>query len=285
VFDTQIAWGLSSPEPATSFAYLNYKLLGLRSSKQHQSDDWLRRPLTHSQIAYAAHDVEPLPQLHAKLRQRAADLGREPLLTEACREILCAPEENWEPLALESFRNAWQLEPAGQHALSELIHWYNSMSPDERNQAPESKILWSLANRLPQSIEALRQVRGLPRNLTPNQQQRILSIIRAAERADNSHLPLLEPPPYATFERLQLDAWLEYVRSAACAKAQVSKELVLGGHRLRRLRETVAKLGLGAFEPPVLLDLIGQWQFKILGQALLWAAARIEFPAALNAGV
>ena len=46
LFDTQIAWALSSPEPATSFAYLNFKLLGLRSSKQHQADDWLRRPLT-----------------------------------------------------------------------------------------------------------------------------------------------------------------------------------------------------------------------------------------------
>jgi len=283
LFDTQIAWGLSSPEPATSFAYLNYKLLGLRSSKQHQSDDWMRRPLTHSQLAYAAHDVEPLPQLHALLRQRVADLGREPLVAKACKEILCAAEETWEPLALESFRNAWQLEPAGQHALSDLIEWYNSMSPGERYQAPESKILWSLANRLPQSVEALRQVRGLPRNLTPNHQQRILSIIRAAERADNQHLPLLVPPPYATFERLQLDAWLEYVRSAACAKAQVSKELVLGGHRLRRLREAVAQSGLDSFEPAALLDILGRWQFEIVGEALVWAAARIVFPTALAA--
>ena len=155
------------------------------------------------------------------------------------------------------------------------------MSPGERYQAPESKILWSLANRLPQSVEALRQVRGLPRNLTPNHQQRILSIIRGAERADNRHLPLLVPPPYATFERLQLDAWLEYVRSAACAKAQVSKELVIGGHRLRRLREAVAQSGLDAFEPAALLDLLGHWQFEIVGEALAWAAARNEFPSAL----
>lgn len=282
LFDTQIAWGLASPEPAASFSYLNFKLLGLRSSKQHQGDDWLRRPLTHSQIAYAAHDVETLPSLHSRLRERLVELGRESLATVACRDILCAPEDSWEPLSIESFRNAWQLEAAGQRALHDLIEWYNSMGPEERRHAPEPKLLWSLANRLPKSLETLRQVRGLPRNLASSYQQRILSIMRSTERAASHEAPLLLPPPYATFERLQLDAWLEYVRCVACAKAQVAKELVLGGQRLRKLRDVVSKNGLEAFGPAVLAEIMGQWRAELLGDALRWAATRIEPPSSLQ---
>jgi len=281
VFDTQIAWALSSPEPAASLSYLSFKLLGVRSSKHHQSDDWSRRPLTHSQLAYAAHDVEALPQLHAILSQRLADLGRERIARVACQEFLCEAVADWEPLALESFRTAWQLEPVGQRALSELIEWYNSMSTAERVRAPDAKLLWPLANRLPKSVDTLRQVRGLPRNLSPDHQQRILSIMRNAARADNSSMPVLLPPPYATFERLQLDAWLEYVRCVACAKVQVAKELAVGGPRLRRLRETVAKAGLAAFNSEELLESIGEWRFELLGEALRWATTRVTFPTLL----
>jgi ribonuclease D len=282
LFDTQIVWGLSSPEPATSFAYLNYRLLGIRGSKQHQTDDWMRRPLTHSQIDYAAHDVETLPRLYQLLSQRVTDLGRHRQATDACQEILGGAQACWEPLTLESYRNAWQLQPAGQRALSDLIDWYNALTPHDRDSAPESKLLWSMANRLPKSVEALHQVRGLPRTLTPAHQQRILSIMREAERSGSRQPALLEPPPYATYERLQLDAWLEYVRCAACAKAQVSKELVLGGHRLRRLKDSVAKLGLDAFQPETLAEILGNWQFELLGDALVWASKRIEPPTALT---
>lgn len=84
LFDTQIAWGLVSPEPATSFAYLTYKLLGCRNSKYHQTDDWTRRPLSESQIAYAAHDVDSLPRMYDILLTRVTELGRKPAVFEAC---------------------------------------------------------------------------------------------------------------------------------------------------------------------------------------------------------
>lgn len=282
LFDTQIAWGLASPESATSFTYLTYKLLGSRNSKQHQTDDWTRRPLSNSQLAYAAHDVDCLPQLYEILIQRAAELGRHEQVLAACYEHLCGTPESPEPISLESYRNAWQLEPTGQFVLRELIAWYNDLSPGEREKTLEAKLLWSLANRLPTSVEALRQVRGMPRRLDSLHQDRIISIVKTANQAVHSSVNLLEPLPYATYERLQLDAWLEYVRATACAKAQVSKELVLAGRRLRQLKEAVAKDGLGAFESGVLKSILGTWQHALIGEALIWAAGKIESPAALE---
>ena len=280
LFDTQIAWGLLGPEPATSFAYLTYKLLGTRTSKQHQTDDWTRRPLSKSQLEYAAHDVSDLPSMYTILSGRMAELGREPAILEACRELLCEPPESSDPVSIESFRNAWQLQPQGQAALADLINWYNALSANERDRTLEAKLLWSLANRLPQSQEALRQVRGMPR-LPAHHQERLLSIIRESVQNRSASMNLLEPPPYATFERLQLDAWLEYVRTVACAKASVSKELVLAGRRLRQLRELVVKDGLAALNAQSLPSIIGTWQYSLIGEVIIWAARQIGMPDSL----
>jgi len=280
LFDTQIAWGLISPEPATSFAYLTYKLLGQRSSKFHQTDDWTRRPLSESQIAYAAHDVDSLPRMYEMLVSRITELGRNQAVLDACHEHLCGLPEASEPISLESYRNAWQLEPAGQIVLRDLIDWYNGLSQSERNKTIEAKLLWSLANRLPQTPEALRQVRGMPR-LHAAQQERILSLVRGSLQNRAAANNLLEPPPYATFERLQLDAWLEYVRTMACSKAQVSKELVLGGRRLRQLREVVLVEGIDAFNVQSLIKILGTWQYSLIGETLAWAAQTIGAPNSL----
>lgn len=282
LFDTQIARGLCSAEAATSFAYLNYVLLGVRGSKQHQTDDWLKRPLTHSQLEYAAHDVETLPLLCERLTEQLSQLGRNSIVHEACREMLIGTADDPEPLSLESFRNAWQLDPPGQAALVSLIEWYNAFSPRERHQAPEPKLFWSIANRLPRSIETLHQVRGLPRSLTASHQQAILAMTRAAAQGNSKDKGNLEPPPYQTFARLQLDAWLEYVRCTACARARVAREVVLAGSRYRRLRDQVEKLSLAAFDIERLAPVIGGWQCELVGESLRAAAHEIPPPSSLT---
>ena len=281
LFDTQIAWGMVGPEPATSFAYLTYRLLGSRNSKHHQADDWTRRPLSNSQLSYAAHDVNSLPPMHSKLLERVSALRREDAVHEACHDLLCGIGDAPESLSVESFRNAWQLEPAGQLALSELVAWFNTLSAEERERTLESKLLWSLANRMPNTVEALRQVRGMPR-LPHSHLERILQIVNRALESQSTPSQLLEPPPYATFERLQVDAWVEYVRAVACTRAEVSRELVLAGRRLRQLKELVLKDGTDAITAQSLERILGPWQFSLIGDAVLWAASHVAAPLTLT---
>ena len=92
LFDTQIAWALLGPEHQVSLAYLLFRVLGLRSSKEHQVDDFTRRPLQPSMLNYAAEDVLHLPDLVdallMRLRESAkadADRQREVTLAEAYR--------------------------------------------------------------------------------------------------------------------------------------------------------------------------------------------------------
>ncbi|HEX2872495.1 MAG TPA: hypothetical protein VHP33_14600, partial [Polyangiaceae bacterium] len=44
LFDTQVAYALVTAESNVALAYLRYQLLGTRSGKAHQADDWLARP-------------------------------------------------------------------------------------------------------------------------------------------------------------------------------------------------------------------------------------------------
>src|SRR5207253_1865023 len=88
LFDTQVVWSLLGPEASVSLAFLQFRVLGVRSSKGYQADDWLRRPLPKAQIEYAASDIIHLPALEQDLRRRARDLGREHVIADACRELL-----------------------------------------------------------------------------------------------------------------------------------------------------------------------------------------------------
>ncbi|HEY0468583.1 MAG TPA: ribonuclease D, partial [Polyangiaceae bacterium] len=127
VFDTQIAWSLSTVEHSVSLAYAQFRALGLRGSKAHQADDWVRRPLPASQLAYAAADVEHLPELYRFLTERLTALGRVDLVPVASAESVWTEAALPTVLALESFRNAWQLDHRGQAALRYLIQWFNEL--------------------------------------------------------------------------------------------------------------------------------------------------------------
>ena len=75
LFDTQLAAGfigLSSP----SLASLHERELGLQLPKGDRLTDWLARPLTDSQLNYAASDVAYLLEIHDRLVRRLTDDGR-----------------------------------------------------------------------------------------------------------------------------------------------------------------------------------------------------------------
>jgi ribonuclease D len=237
VFDTQIAWSLSTVEHSVSLAYAQFRALGQRSSKAHQADDWLRRPLPASQLAYAAADVERLPELYAFLKQRVTALGRAELVSIASAESVWTEASTGSRLSLESFRNAWQLDHRGQAALRYLIEWFNGLPERERENAPENKTLLSLAGRLPRSVDDLQRIKGVPRSWSKDLAQTLVTgLTRAAAAADESEFVPIDPPFYATKHELRVDGWLSAARAEVCASLEVAPELALPGRVMKALR-------------------------------------------------
>lgn len=265
VFDTQIAWSLTTVEHSVSLAYAQFRALGLRGTKAHQADDWVRRPLPPSQLAYAASDVENLPRLYRYLSQRLQALGRAELVPIASAESVWAVPAKGQLLALDSFRNAWQLDHRGQAALRYLIDWFNELPEREREQAPENKTLLSLASRLPRSVDELQRIKGVPRSWSRDLAQSLVTgLTRAAELADATGFVPIDPPAYATKRELRVDGWLAAARAEVCVTLEVAPELALPSRIMKTLRQHTLSHGSER-----LGEALEGWRRTLLAEPLL----------------
>jgi len=247
LFDTQIAWGLLSPEASVSLAYLTYRLLQLRSEKAHQADDWVQRPLQSSQLCYAAADVEHLGELQERLLSMADKLGRTAHLYQATSEALLPPRPPRVVLSLNSFRNAWQLSPPKQAALKYIITWYNTLSHKAQRHVPDGKVLLSVAAAAPPSLSALGRIKGVsPSFVQQYGQQLVLGMQEAVGKAASADFQLLEPAPYATFEEIKLDAWLTSWRAHLAIQLQFAPELVMPSRVMKEVKTCLETQGADA---------------------------------------
>ncbi|HTA87968.1 MAG TPA: hypothetical protein VK745_00280 [Polyangiaceae bacterium] len=264
VFDTQVAWSLTTVEHSVSLAYAQFRALGLRATKAHQADDWVRRPLPASQLAYAASDVEHLPELYAFLEARISALGRAALVPLASAETVWTEAKVAPVLALESFRNAWQLDHRGQAALRYLIDWFNGLPEREREQAPENKTLLSLASRLPATFADLQRIKGVPRGWSRELGQDLVNgLTRAAAAADGTGFVPIDPPAYATKRELRVDGWLGAARAEVCATLEVAPELALPSRVVKVLRAHALNHGAAS-----LGDALDGWRGTLLATPL-----------------
>jgi ribonuclease D len=269
VFDTQIAWSLSTVEHSVSLAYAQFRALGLRGTKAHQADDWVRRPLPASQLAYAAADVEHLPELYSYLSRRVSALGRAELVPVASAEAIWPEPAAATLLALDSFRNAWQLDHRGQAALRYLIAWFNQLPERERDSAPENKTLLSLASRLPGSVDDLQRIKGVPRSWSRELAQNLVSgLTRAAQAADGTDFTPIDPPAYATKRELQVDGWLAAARAEVCVSLEVAPEIALPSRIVKGLRSHVLSHGVTGVSAA-----LDGWRRTLLGEPLTRFAA------------
>ncbi|MCA9680546.1 MAG: hypothetical protein KC464_36285, partial [Myxococcales bacterium] len=126
LFDTQIAAAFVGLGDQLGYARLADALVGARIDKGPQFTDWLARPLSPRQLAYALDDVRHLPAAAAILRERLAASGRDAWVRQEC-EILCdvafaagrtGPDDAWQDVG-----GARRLHGADRAALVRLAAW------------------------------------------------------------------------------------------------------------------------------------------------------------------
>src|SRR6185295_12655599 len=129
LFDTQIAAALCGIGAGMGYQRLVESLLGVALPKSETRSDWMKRPLSAAQLAYAADDVLHLHALHAILRNRLRELGREAWLAEDCARLLAGASagasDPWPHLAL---RGAQFLDREAQARLCRLLRWRESQA-------------------------------------------------------------------------------------------------------------------------------------------------------------
>ncbi len=85
VFDTQLAAAFAGLPANLSLQKLVQEAAGVGLAKTETTTDWMQRPLTEAQIAYALDDVRYLGEVRAELLKRADRLGTRAWLDEEMR--------------------------------------------------------------------------------------------------------------------------------------------------------------------------------------------------------
>ncbi len=144
LFDTQIAAALAGVGGGMGYQKLVQVVADVALAKGETRSDWLRRPLSASQLEYAAHDVLHLHALHRHLDATLQAQGRSDWLQEDCARLLAGVAddegERWPHLSL---RSAQFLDIAGQRRLLRLLRWREVHA--RRSDRPRS---WILDNEL-----------------------------------------------------------------------------------------------------------------------------------------
>ena len=202
IFDTQIGAGFigfSSPSLAT----LHERLLGVELAKEARLSDWFQRPLPDHMLAYAAADVERLLEISDILQKDLHARGRLKWAEEECELLLeradsgRSPETAW--LRLKEVRRM----EGRPRALGQAVARWREEYASRLNQ-PVRHLLSDLgvavvAQRMPKSIEQLREIRGVePRNLRKGADKDLLAFLHEIRGADlpietASKSPKLDP--------------------------------------------------------------------------------------------
>ncbi len=166
VFDTQIAAMVCGFGDQVGYEAIVRKLAKAQIDKSAQFTDWSRRPLTHRQMAYALSDVTHLRTVYEKLRAEIDKEGRGDWLAGDLEELAdpntyrVDPEQSWRRIKA-------RIQSKKQQATLMAVAAWREREAQSKN-VPRGRILKDeavaeIAVQVPQSKEALHQLRLLPR--------------------------------------------------------------------------------------------------------------------------
>lgn len=164
LYDTQLAAGFvgySTP----SLVVLVQGELRQTPAKGDRLTDWLRRPLSDTQMEYAAADVRYLLELQDRIDAKLGELGRSEWAAEACEELRSRPNGQTDPDdAWLKLKDARTLRPRSRAVAQQVAAWREREA--RRLDIPVRQVLSDLAilgiaQRQPTTLEELAQCRGV----------------------------------------------------------------------------------------------------------------------------
>ena len=168
LFDTQIAAAIAGVGAGMGYQRIVQDLLHVTLAKGEQRSDWLRRPLTPSQLDYAADDVVHLDAIYKALAAKLDELGRRAWLDEDSARLALGTDEAGERWPHLSLRSAQFLDIDGQHRLLRLLRWrdaYARSSDRPRTWILDNELATSLARNPPIDRDGLkRQLDAVPKS-------------------------------------------------------------------------------------------------------------------------
>lgn len=181
LFDTQIAASFAGMGFSLGYRALVAELAGVELDKGETRSDWMQRPLTASQRAYATLDVVYLDTIHRQLVERLAQRGRTEWHAEDCARLIrksCSRDGDTQPqLAL---RGAAEWSPDQQALLRRILLWRDATARQLDRPRPwllEDPLTLSLAHQRPATLTELEQRSSGQRALRSAQREELFELL------------------------------------------------------------------------------------------------------------
>ena len=197
IFDTQVAAALLGHTQQIGYAALVHAECGVTLKKIDSFTDWSRRPLSESQLEYAADDVVYLPRMYARMRAALEEKGRLTWLAHDFEEM--SDPAKYAVNERERFRRLKRVSQLSRRQLSaarEVAAWRELEA--QRRDVPRKWVITDeqiveACKREARTIDELFMVRGMRERLSTRDARAVVALMSSA----------LEAPP---------DAWPELDR-------------------------------------------------------------------------
>jgi ribonuclease D len=266
LFDTQLAAAYLNLGFSMGYSRLVQAVLNIELPKGETRSDWLQRPLTETQVSYAAEDVLHLAEVYNLLQQQlpaeknawVLEDGAE-LVANLGREV--APQDAYREAKL-----AWKLSRAQLTVLRELCAWRERQARarnQPRNRIIREHSLWPLARTQPDNLVSLARIEDMHPKTVRQDGEFLLQLIKDAAATPSADWPEALPEPLP-LEAAGLLKKLRAIGQREGERLNIAPELMLRKKTLEALLKTGYPNG-----PYQLPDSLRGWRRELMGQVLL----------------
>ncbi|MDD0972933.1 ribonuclease D [Pseudomonas fontis] len=266
LFDTQLAAGYLNLGFSMGYSRLVQEVLDIDLPKGETRSDWLQRPLSETQVSYAAEDAVHLAELYGRLRTQLSDEKNDWVLDDGA-ELVAQMRREIDPYALyRDAKLAWKLSRAQLAVLRELCAWREREARSRdvpRNRIVRENALWPMARTQPNNLSALAKIEDMHPRTIRQDGEFLLEMIKQAGSLPASEWPEALPEPLP----IEASAVLKQLRAIGQAEGErlnIAQELMLR----KKTLEALLKSGYpnGPYQLP---ESLRGWRRERMGQALL----------------
>ncbi len=262
LFDTQMAAALLGHPKQISYAALVKCMCGVTLKKADSYTDWAARPLSKSQITYAADDVIYLAKMYEPMVQKLNKLNRLSWLTNDF-EALCNPKRfEVDPQTRYSHLKHGNKLFGRQLCIAREVAAWREQCAQKRN-IPRKWVLTDeqvveICKRESRSIDDLFMVRGVRERLSTRDAREVVSVIRHA-----LSLPKNKWPRSEHFDKNErnVDVEVRMMEALLFLRARESGVAPLAIASTSDLAQFARSFGAGS-------ELLSGWKYELVGREL-----------------
>ncbi|WP_397449332.1 ribonuclease D [Pseudomonas sp. NA-150] len=266
LFDTQLAAAYLNLGFSMGYSRLVQEVLGIELPKGETRSDWLQRPLSDTQISYAAEDAVHLAEVYSILQPKLSADKHAWLLDDGAELVANLRRETDPYEVYRDAKLAWKLSRAQLGVLRELCAWREREARARnlpRNRIVREHSLWPLARTQPDNLAALAKIEDIHPKTVRQDGEFLISLIKTAASLPPDQWPPALPEPLP----IEASAVLKNLRVIG---QQYAEQLNMAPELMLRKKTLEALLKSGYPDGPYQLpDSLRGWRRELMGQALL----------------